>query len=115
MFIMGEVKGKNTLLVDDIVATAGSLVEASAALEKHGAKDIYAAITHPVLSGPAIDRIRKSNIKKLVVTNTIPMTKEKMLPNIEVLSIGQLLADAINRIHNEESISVLFNNYERLG
>ncbi|MBN1871382.1 MAG: ribose-phosphate pyrophosphokinase [Candidatus Omnitrophica bacterium] len=115
MFIMGEVKGKNTLIVDDIVATAGSLVEASAALEKHGAKDIYAAITHPILSGPAMSRVGKSNIKKIIVTNTIPISKEKKIAKIEVLSVGQLLADAINRIHNEESISVLFNNYERLG
>jgi len=115
MFIMGEVKGKNALLVDDICATASSMVEASAALKKHGAKDIYAAITHPILSGPAIERIQNSKIKKLVATNTIPVGKNKRIPKIEVLSVGQLLADAINRIHNEESISVLFNNYERLG
>ena len=112
MFIMGEVKGKNALLVDDIVATAGSLIEASAALKKNGAKDIYAAITHPILSGPAIDRLKKSEIKKLMVTNTIPVAKEKMIDKIEVLSTAPLLAEAINRIHREESISVLFGTYE---
>jgi len=115
MFIMGEVKGKNALIVDDIAATAGSLVEAAAALKKSGAEDIYAAITHPVLSGPAIERIRKSQIKKLMVTNTIPLLEEKKIDKIEPLSIAPLLAEAIDRIHREESISVLFNNYERLG
>ncbi len=115
IFIMGEVKGKNVLLVDDIIATAGSIVEAAAALKKNGARDIYAAITHPILSGPAIDRINKSEIKKLMVTNTIPIAKGKAIGKIEVLSIAPLLAEAINRIHNEESISVLFNGYEKLG
>jgi ribose-phosphate pyrophosphokinase len=115
MFIMGEVKGKNALLVDDIVATAGSIIEAAGALKKNGAKDIYAAITHPLLSGPALDRIKKSEIKKLMVTDTIPIPKNKIISKIEVLSTAQLLAEAIKRIHNEESISVLFDAYERLG
>lgn len=115
MFIMGEVKEKNCLIVDDIVATAGSLVEAAEALKKEGADDIYAAITHPVLSGPAIERVRKSKIKKLMVTNTIPVAKEKMIPTIKILSIAPLLADAIKRIHNEQSISVLFNKFPGLG
>lgn len=115
MFIMGEVKGKNCLIVDDIIATAGSLVEAAEALKKDGAKDIYAAITHPVLSGPAIDRIKKSKLKKLMVANTIPVPKEKMIPAIKILSIAPLLAKAIKRIHNEQSISVLFNKFPGLG
>ena len=115
MFIMGEVKGKNALIVDDIIATASSLIEAVAALKKDGAKDVYAAITHPIFSGPAIDRIKKSEIKKIMVTDTIPIPKEKMIDKIEILSTGQLLAEAVQRIHKEESISVLFNAYERLG
>lgn len=115
MFIMGEVKGKNCLIVDDIIATAGSLLEAAQALKKDGAKDIYAAMTHPILSGPALDRVKKAGLKKLMVTNTIPVPKEKMLPNIKILSIAGLLAEAINRIHNEKSISVLFNKYPGLG
>ncbi len=108
MHIMGNVEGKNVILVDDIVATAGSLVEAAAALKKHGAKDIYAAITHPVLCGPAIERIKKSEIKELVVTDTIPMDSEKQIKGITQLSVASLLGEAIRRIHNEESISALF-------
>ncbi len=115
MFIMGEVKGKNALIVDDIVATASSLIEATDALKKEGAKDVYAAITHPILSGPAIERIDGSKVKKLMVTNTIPVPKNKMIPKIKVLSIAPLLAEAIKRIHNEKSISVLFDKYPGLG
>ncbi len=109
MNILGEVKGKNAVLVDDIVATAGSLLEASSALKKHGAKDIYAAITHPVLSGPAIKRIESSPIKKIFVQNTIPVEDGKKHKKIKVLSIAPLLAEAIKRIHNEESVSCLFD------
>lgn len=109
MHILGEIKGKNVVIVDDMVATAGSLVEATAALKKAGAKDVYAAVTHPVLSGPAIDRIKKSDLKELVVTNTIPISKDKIVKKIKVLSIGDLLAEAIKRIHNEESVSSLFS------
>ena len=106
---MGEVKGKNALIIDDIVATAGSLIEAASALKKAGAKDIYAAIAHPVLSGPAIERIKKSEIKELAVTNTIAIGKEKLIPKIKVLSIANLLGEAIKRIHKERSISSLFD------
>ncbi|MDP8230415.1 MAG: ribose-phosphate pyrophosphokinase [Candidatus Gorgyraea atricola] len=111
MNILGEeeVKGRHVLLVDDLVATAGSLVEAAGALKRAGAKDVYAAITHPVLSGPAIQRIEKSAIKKLVVTNTIPVEDGKKHKKIKVLSIAPLLAEAIKRIHNEESVSCLFD------
>ncbi len=111
MNILGEeeVKGRHVLLVDDLVATAGSLVEAAGALKRAGAKDVYAAITHPVLSGPAIQRIEKSVIKKLVVTNTIPVEDGKRHKKIKVLSIAPLLAEAIKRIHNEESVSCLFD------
>ena len=115
MFIMGDVKGKNALIVDDIIATAGSMVEAVGALKKNGAKDIYAAVTHPILSGPAIERLKKSQLKKLMVTNTIPLPKAKEMPKIEILSIASLLAEAINRIHKEESISTLFNKIDKLG
>ena len=108
MHIMGDVKGRNAVIVDDMVATAGSLVEAAEAIKKAGAKDVYAAITHPVLCGPAIERLKKSKIKELVVTDTIPVPKEKMLDRIKVLSVASLLGEAIKRIHNEESISVLF-------
>ncbi|MBU4312344.1 MAG: ribose-phosphate pyrophosphokinase [Candidatus Omnitrophica bacterium] len=111
MNILGEeeIKGKNVLIIDDLVATAGSLVEAANALKKAGAKDVYAAITHPILSGPAIKRIEASPIKKLFVTNTIPVEDGKIHKKIKVLSIAPLLADAIKRIHNEESVSCLFD------
>ena len=108
MNIMGEVEGKNVILVDDMVATAGSLVEAAAAVKNAGAKDVYASITHPTLCGPAIERIAASQLKELIVTNTIPIEESKMIDKIKVLSIAPLLANAIKRIHNEESISILF-------
>jgi len=109
MNIIGEVKGLNVLIVDDLVSTAGSLVEAADALKKAQCKSIFAAITHPVLSGPAIERIEKSPIEKLFVTDTIPLSKEKRNGKIKVLSIAPLLGEAIKRIHNEESVSSLFN------
>ncbi len=110
MHILGDVKGKTVVIVDDIVATAGSLQEAVTAIRKKGAKDIYAAITHPLLCGPAKERLRKSGLKELVVTNTIPMSGEKLFSGVKVLSVAPLLADAICRIHNEESISILFKS-----
>lgn len=109
MHIMGDVAGKNVVIIDDMVATAGSLVEAVAALKKAGALEVYASITHPVLCGPALERLKKSQIKELVVTDTIPIPKENMIPRIKVLSVASLLGEAIMRIHNEKSISVLFD------
>jgi len=108
MHVMGEVKGKNVILVDDMVATAGSLVEAVSALKKEGAKDIYAAISHPVLCGPAIERLKGSEIKELIVTDTIPLSEDKKTDKIKQLSVAPLLGEAIKRIHNEETISALF-------
>ena len=109
MNIMGEVKGKNVCLIDDLVATAGTLVEAVAALKNAGARKVFAAATHPVLSGPAIERIRDSELEELIVTDTIPIPREKLIPRIKVLSVGPLLGQAIERIHYEKSISTLFN------
>ena len=108
MHIMGDVKGRHAVITDDMIATAGSLVEAVEAIKKAGAKDVYATITHPVLCGPAIERLKKSSLKELVVTDTIPLTKEKMSGKIKVLSVASLLGEAIKRIHEEASISVLF-------
>ncbi|MDP8253795.1 MAG: ribose-phosphate pyrophosphokinase [Candidatus Kaelpia aquatica] len=108
MNILGEVKGKDVCIVDDIIATAGSLVEAIEALKNKGAKDVYAAISHPVLSGPAIDRLQKSSISKLFVADAIPLSQDKLIDKIEVLSVAPLLGEAIKRIHKEVSISVLF-------
>ena len=109
MDIMGEVKGKNALIVDDLVSTAGSLVEAVRVLKQGGAKEVYAAITHPVLSGPARERLAGSGLKELVVTNTIPIPPERRLPKIRVLSVTPVFAEAIRCIHEEASISVLFH------
>jgi len=109
MHIIGEVEGKNVLLVDDMISTAGSLVEAVRALKEEGALDIYASVVHPILCGPAIERIKKSELKELIVTNSIPVGPEKKLPNITQISVGPLLADAIRRIHQNESVSSLFS------
>jgi len=110
MNILGPaVKGRDVVIVDDIVATAGSLVEAVAALKDAGARDVYAAITHPVLSGPAIDRVKKSLLKELLVTDSIPISKDKLTSKIKVLSVSDILGEAIKRIHNEESVSSLFD------
>ncbi len=108
MHIMGEVKGKNVVIVDDMVTTASSLIEATAALKDAGCKDIYAAITHPVLVGEAEEKIKKSQLKALFTTDTIPLAKNKKTDKIKVLSIAPLLGEAIKRIHNGESVSILF-------
>ena len=110
MHILGNVKGKNAILVDDICATAGSLVEAVEALKKKGVQDVYAAITHGILSGKAIERIKNCKaLRELVITNSIPLSKEKQVSKIKHVSVASLLGEAIQRIHNEESISCLFD------
>jgi ribose-phosphate pyrophosphokinase len=109
MHIMGEVSGKNAILVDDLIATGGSLLEAAAALKKEGVKKIYAAVVHGVLSGDAIKNIQGSLLEELIITNTIPLPDHKKNPKIKVLSVAPLLAEAIKRIHREESISCLFD------
>ena len=108
--IMGEVRGKTALIVDDLVATAGSLVEAVRALKEAGAKEVYAAITHAVLSGPAGERLSGSLLKELVVTDTIPIPMDRRIPKVRVLSVAPLFAKAIGCIHEESSISTLFHH-----
>jgi len=108
--IMGEVEGKNVIIVDDMIATGSSLIEAVEALKKAKAKTIYAAIAHGILSGPAIQRIEQcKGLEKLLITDSIPLSENKKHPKIEVLSVASLLAEAIKRIHNEESVSCLFD------
>ncbi len=109
MNILGEVKGKNVVIVDDLVATASSICEASVALKKAGALRIYAAVSHPILSGPALSRIQKSAIEEFIISDSIPLSREKQDPIFKVLSVAPLLAEAIRRIHDEESVSSLFN------
>jgi len=110
MHIMGEVEGKNVIIVDDMVATGSSLIEAVGALKKAQAKTIYAAITHGVLSGPAIERIDQcKGLEKLLISDSIPLSAQNRNAKIQVLSVAGLLAEAIKRIHNEESVSCLFD------
>lgn len=112
MHILGDVRGKNVILVDDIIATGSSLLEAARALKKAGAKKIFAAVTHGVLSANAIARINNSEIDLLVITDSIPLIDNKKTKKIKVISVGNLFAEAIKRIHFEKSISVLFNSIQ---
>jgi ribose-phosphate pyrophosphokinase len=110
MHILGDVKGKNVVMVDDIIATGGSLVEAVGALKANGVKDIYAAVSHGILSGSAVAKLEGSkDLKELVITDSIPLSKEKQISKITAVTIASLLAEAIRRIHGEESISCLFD------
>ena len=109
MNLIGDVKGKNCIIVDDIVDTAGSLVEGAKALEEFGAKSVTAAVTHAVLTDPASERIANSNIKEIIVTNTIPLPENCKLENITQLSVAPLLGEAIMRIFHEVSVSNLFD------
>lgn len=109
MNLIGDVAGKNCIIIDDIVDTAGSLVEGAKALEEFGAKSVTAAVTHAVLTDPASERIANSNIKELIVTNTIPLPENCDLPNITQLSVAPLLGEAIMRIFHEVSVSNLFD------
>ena len=109
MNIIGDVSGKTCLLVDDIVDTAGTLCTAASALKDHGAEKVIAYCTHPVLSGPAIDRITASNLDELVVTDTVPLSEAAIASGrIRQLSMASMLAESIRRVSNEESISAMF-------
>ncbi|HUO77653.1 MAG TPA: ribose-phosphate pyrophosphokinase [Thermodesulfovibrionales bacterium] len=109
MNVIGDVKGRDTLLLDDMIDTAGTTTQAASALKEHGAHRVFAASTHAVLSGPALDRINSSVIEEVIVVNTIPLdSKKEQCSKLTVLSIAPLLAEAIKRIHEESSISSLF-------
>lgn len=110
MHILGEVKDKDAVIVDDLIATGSSLIEAVQALKKADCKNIQAAVTHGVLAGPAVERIDKcKDLKELAITDSIPLDDSKKHPRIAVLSVAELLSEAIKRIHNEESVSSLFD------
>jgi len=109
MHILGEVEGKNAVIVDDIVATGGSLVEASNALKKMGVKEVYATITHGVLINNAIEKVEKSCLKELLIADTIPFLSKDKSKKIKALSVAELFAEAIKRIHTDQSISCLFD------
>ena len=108
MNIIGEVKGKDVILVDDMVDTAGTLVKAAEVLKKRGATSVMACCTHGVLSGPAYDRIEKGELDELVISDTIPAKKE--IKKITVLTASTIIGEAIRRIHNNESVNSIFNN-----
>jgi ribose-phosphate pyrophosphokinase len=108
MNVIGEVEGKDCLLSDDMIDTAGTMAEAAVALKNLGANDIYACATHALLSGPAVERLAKAPFKEIVVTDTVPVPQEKRFPGLTVLSVGELLGRAIRYTHSNESVSSLF-------
>jgi len=110
--VIGHVKGMNAIIFDDEIDTAGTLLEAVRALRKRGVVDVYCCVTHAVLSPPALPRIRKSKIKELVVTNTIPLPQEKWLPGIKVLSVAELVGDVIDSIHRGQSVGAAIDKHE---
>jgi len=109
MNIIGKIKGKTAILIDDIIDTAGTITLAANALIENGAKEVYACCTHPVLSGPALKRIDESAIKELIITNTIPLPDEKRIDKITELSVAPLIGEAIIRVHELKSVSKLFD------
>ncbi len=108
MNIVGDVDGRDVILVDDLIDTGGTIVNATREMRRKGARRLFAAATHGILSGPAIERLGESDFETILITNTIPLSPEKRIPKIQVLSVGQLLAEAIKSIHEETSVSRLF-------
>lgn len=108
MNVIGDVEGKECILYDDMIDTAGTITKAAKALKENGAKRVIACATHPVLSGPAIQRIEESVLDEVIFSNTIYLPEEKRIRKIKILSIANLIGEAIRRIHNEESVSSLF-------
>ena len=109
MNVIGDVEGRTCILQDDIIDTAGTITKGASALKANGAARVIACAVHGVLSGPALERIEKSALEKLIVTNTIPMTEERSQSGkIQVLSVARLLGQAIRSIHEETSVSSLF-------
>jgi ribose-phosphate pyrophosphokinase len=110
MHVIGDVKGKDTIILDDMIDTAGTTTQAAQVLKEYGAQRVMAACTHAVLSGPAIDRINASPLEEVIATDTIPLgEKLKICSKLKVLSISSILGEAIKRIHDESSVSSLFS------
>ncbi|GAB3054548.1 ribose-phosphate diphosphokinase [Virgibacillus ainsalahensis] len=109
MNIIGNIEGKTAILIDDIIDTAGTITLAADALIEQGAKEVYACCTHPVLSGPAVERINNSQIKELVITDSIPLSEGKQVDKIKELSVAPLIGEAIIRVHELQSVSILFD------
>lgn len=108
MNVIGEIEGRDVILVDDIIDTAGTIVKAASVLKTFGAKKVYGCATHGVLSGPALDRIHNSELEKFVITDTIPLSDMAKIDKIEVVSVAPIFAEAIKRINNNQSISIIF-------
>jgi len=108
MNIIGDVYGRDVIIVDDMIDTGGTIVKATEEMRKKGAKRLFAAATHAILSGPAIDRLKNSEFESVLVTNTVELAPERQLPKIKVLSVAKLLSEAIKSIHEETSVSRLF-------
>jgi ribose-phosphate pyrophosphokinase len=108
MRVIGEVKGKNCVILDDMIDTGGTILAAAKALKNYGAEDVYIAATHGVLSEPAVERLTDNSIKEVILTNTIDHSKDNLPSKIKVISVGYLLGEAIKRIHEDRSISALF-------
>jgi ribose-phosphate pyrophosphokinase len=108
MGIIGNVSGRHAIIVDDEIDTAGSITQAVRVVREQGARDVYICATHGVFSGPAIERLGSANIKEIVITDSIPRPEDKQLPNITVLSVAELFAGAISRIHDGRSVTELF-------
>ena len=107
--LIGDLEGKDVLIIDDMIDTAGTTVSAAQAAMDKGANSVIAAATHGVLSDPAMDRLKEAPIKELIITDTISVKKEKKLPNMKIVSVANVFGEAINRIHNGESVSALFD------
>ncbi|MEY4606404.1 MAG: phosphoribosylpyrophosphate synthase [Actinomycetota bacterium] len=106
--VMGDVDGRLCVLTDDMIDSGGTIVSAAEVLKQRGAREVWAMATHAVLSGPAIERLEKSVISRVVLTNTLPLAPEKQIPKIEVLSIAPLIADALNAVFDDTSVSEIF-------
>ncbi len=109
--VIGELEGKRAILIDDIIDTGGSIVSAAQAVADRGAKEVYAYATHPVFSGNAVERLQRSALKEVVVTDTIPLPEGKQTSKIRVISLAPVLAEAIKRVHAHQSVSTLFDRY----
>lgn len=108
MNVIGDVCGKSVVIIDDIIDTAGTICSAAEVMMEKGAREVFACCTHPVFSGPAIERLSKAPLKEIVITNTIPLEDNKILPNMTILSVAPLVGEAILRIHEDLSVSKLF-------
>jgi ribose-phosphate pyrophosphokinase len=107
--VVGEVEGRTCVLIDDMIDTAGTIVAAAEQLTERGASAVYCAATHGVFSGPAIDRLKNSTLEKVVITNTLPLPPEKRIDKIEVLSAARIIADAIDAVFEDTSVSEIFD------